>query len=85
MWHEIMNGNRAVKVFDGNGEERFVGEVVGYLGQPSYIIRTPDGHTQHFAASLVSPVSDDEALKFWMHRAEELYSEKLHREIKEGE
>lgn len=81
-FYKIINGNRVARLVYGTGQDRFIGEVVGYASQPTYIVRNPEGELEHWVESLVHPVDDDVALKYWMQRADTETVEKIIREDK---
>ncbi|EKT4090777.1 hypothetical protein QEG23_000247 [Stenotrophomonas maltophilia] len=53
----------------GTSGTRFVGEVIGYQPQPTYIIQLPDGRIEHWVAGLVRPASVEEEIAYWRNRA----------------
>lgn len=53
----------------GTAGTRFVGEVIGYQPQPTYIFQLPDGSIEHWVADLVRPASVEEEIAYWRNRA----------------
>ncbi|EKT4105716.1 hypothetical protein QEG46_001692 [Stenotrophomonas maltophilia] len=61
-------GKLAVATY-GTGGVRFIGEVIGFQPQPTYILERPDGVIEHWVAELVRPATAEEEVAYWRHRA----------------
>lgn len=49
---------KKVRAMYGSGGVNFEGEVFGYMAEPTYLIRHPDGSVHHWAESLVEAAED---------------------------
>lgn len=63
------DGDKIVAAMYGTGEINYFSEVIGYMAEPTYVLKRPDGRTQHWAASLVREATPEETIAYWRDRA----------------
>jgi len=65
-----VDGNEIVAAtWGGTNELKYLSEVLGYMAEPTYVLRRPDGRTEHWAASLVREATQEETITYWRDRA----------------
>lgn len=65
----FVDGGRIVVAFYGDGGIKYMSEVVGYMIEPTYVLRSPEGRLEHWAKSLVREATTEETIDYWKQRA----------------